>query len=213
LFELFRSGLPEKHPQIFDNDLLMAVVNLFTFHSTIGKEGRPAAGLHSTTTGVLASAHGVSHEYRALMALILCERWGGELSETSFLTRMQRLVGDENAWWCKYLGRVAALICAVYPAGIVTEGKPRLLFAVKFKDGLGKRGTDTGLKVAVHIREGDPTTHALMVEKAIDAIEKLGKRKKSWVRDWGLRVEVRRKEDLWVVGPGGVVYNSKSEDD
>jgi retrograde regulation protein 2 len=205
LYELLVSAMPEKYPSAFDHDILQSVVNLFTYHSSVSKEGRASAGLHSTTTGVLSSAHGVSHEHRALMGLILCERWDGELHDSSFLTRLQRLIGDENAWWCKYVGRVAALICAVYPAGVVPLNKPKLLLEAKVKEGLGKRGTDTGIKIIIRTGQGDPTTEALMVTKAIKEVDKLGKRK-NWVRDWGLRIQVRQKEDLRVIGAGGVMY-------
>jgi retrograde regulation protein 2 len=205
-------GVPQtdasSYPTCFTDEILNSAINLMNHHGSIPKEGRAAAGLHCTTTGILASAHGVSHENRALLSLILSARWGDEVADSSFYMRLQQLIGPEKAWWCKYLGRCLAVIGAVYPAGVVPHLKEKVALNSKVKAGLGKRGTDIGIRLKIHTREGDPGTQALMVRKEMEGIEKCGK-KKAWVKGWGLRVDVSHRTDLWE-NEGGILFRNPS---
>ncbi|KAK5165028.1 hypothetical protein LTR04_001489 [Oleoguttula sp. CCFEE 6159] len=144
LVQLLQSALPQfpynapaKHhilapanhtPTILSTDLLTAFVHALFRHRSFTKETRAAAALRCTTTGFLAGVHGVSHDDRVALALLLFERWGGAVSPTDlgFLDRMERLTSPGTVWWCRYLGRVAQLIAGVYPAGRVEEGRERV---------------------------------------------------------------------------------------
>ncbi|THW46105.1 Ppx-GppA-domain-containing protein [Aureobasidium pullulans] len=90
--------------------IITAFANLSGHFSSHPKDIRAVAALRSTTTGILASAHGLSHSERCTLALLLCERWGGlkDLPPTdiAFFHSMQSLAGAEQAWWARYLGRV-----------------------------------------------------------------------------------------------------------
>ncbi|MCJ1381631.1 hypothetical protein MMC17_004742 [Xylographa soralifera] len=107
---------------------LYALVHLVNYHASHPKDIRPAAALRSTTTGLLGGAHGLAHMDRALLALALCERWGGEISPNDevFHQSLQRLVGPQGAWWAKYCGILAQGIGDAYPAGVVRTERLRL---------------------------------------------------------------------------------------
>ena len=88
------------------------------------KDIRAAAALRSTTTGVLAGAHGLSHQDRGALALILCERWGADLGEADMpLYQSLQILTGEFTWWTKYIGRVAEGIANIFPAGFVRDNE------------------------------------------------------------------------------------------
>lgn len=179
LWSLIKSAVPLRScpPQIYS--LFGPFIALLYAHCSLPKEAHAAAALHSTTTGILASVHGITHEERAMLALLLCERWGGEVAPTDqeFLERVQTLVGRELSWWCRYAGRIGGLVGAVYPAGKVpTE---RLEVAAE--------ATAKGVGLTLHWTEGKGE-----FEKEVRVVEKVGK-KKHWIggrEGWGLKVEI-----------------------
>ena len=122
LTTLLSSALPDcgRHRR-----LIPAIVNLLYHYDSHPKDIRAAAALRSTTTGVLANAHGISHYDRTILALVLCERWGGEedvpLSDRSFLHSLEDLEGPMGVWWARYLGCMANGIAKTYPAGLIRE--------------------------------------------------------------------------------------------
>ena len=134
LAELLQSGVPctafarpTSHPE-----LLTGLMNLVNAHVSHPKDIRPSAALRSTTTGILAGTHGLSHKHRALLALALCERWGGEVSsgDAEFHRAMARVAGPKDGWWAKYIGVLARGIGETYPSGVIIPGaRHRLRFA------------------------------------------------------------------------------------
>ncbi|ERF68629.1 hypothetical protein EPUS_07190 [Endocarpon pusillum Z07020] len=125
-------------------------------HTSLAKESASLAALYAPLTGVLASAHAVSHPQRAMLALMLCQRWSGELAPPhgSLRDRLRQLLGRDEVWWCSYLGSVAALVADVYPAGRVERGRERVAFNASWGAGMGKKGVDEGVRLAVCTREG-----------------------------------------------------------
>lgn len=186
--ELLASSLPETgFPEIVSPTLLDALANLMYAHSNIPKETRSAAALHNTTTGILASANSITHQDRALLALILCERWPGDLApaDQTVFTRLQHCLSPAEAWWARYLGRVATLIGEVYPSGIVNQQDWR----VRLEAGtVPDKKTETGLRLNIVRNERAPGLREI-VEEAGTRIEKSGKRKKR-VEGYGMRVVV-----------------------
>lgn len=183
---------------IEDRSFIEALTNLLYHHSSLPKESRAAAALRCTTTGTLAGIHGISHEDRALLCLVLCERWGGQVSPTDsdFLRRMQLLIGDEQTWWTKYIGRAAALVGEVYPAGVV-PALPRMELGVGWKELVAGHG-DVGIEVVVRVRARDDMTADGVIGGSVKALEKVGKRK-NWVGGnggWGRKVVVVVRRDL-----------------
>ncbi|KAL1966333.1 hypothetical protein VTN77DRAFT_4686 [Rasamsonia byssochlamydoides] len=213
IFDLLRSALPDTSspilsrqvPSSFTAGLLLALSNLCFAHSFVPRETRPAAGLYSTTTGILASANSLAHTDRALLALILSERWPGDLApaEQSFQSRLRRFVSPQEAWWCQYLGRVATLIGDVYPAGRISDREWRIQFHASWQQVFKKKqGTTDALCLKVTVNEvvSQAVTRDSL-QDAVERIEKIGKRK-NWIKaedrlgaeriagDYGVSVEV-----------------------
>jgi len=184
------SMVPTENPQ-FSLALLTCAVNLYNFHASCPKDIRASSALRSTTTGLIANAHGISHDERALLGLILFERWRGDLPpiDYDFHSGLQRIVGVQFSFWAAYVGRILNGLGELYPAGKVRE------------DGLGINATwTTSDRKRSH---GDSmlslvlvTDHSIMstAERWCVDLEKLGK-KKYWAynRDdkssWGFKIE------------------------
>ncbi len=187
-------------PSSFSRPLIRALADLLYEHSPLSKESASLAALYAPITGVLASAHGVSHPHRAMLALMLCQRWSGELAppHDGVRDRLRRLLGPEEVWWCNYLGKVAGLVGDVYPAGRIEGGRERVRLRARWGVGMGKMGLDDGVRLAVCTREGDVMTGLEGLRDAVKGIEGVGK-KKHWVggsEGWGLRVEVSIEASL-----------------
>jgi retrograde regulation protein 2 len=123
-------------PPLITNHLLVALAQGLYIHNNLNKDLQAAAALRSTTTGVLAAVHGSSHDERAGLAIMLCERWGGvgalSPADASFYNRLVELLGAEEAWWCTYYGKIAAVIGEIYPAGVVRKGEELVKFDVSW---------------------------------------------------------------------------------
>lgn len=208
---LLKASLPEtvspilsrRVPPSFSPSLLRALSNLLFAHVGIPRETRPAAGLYSTTTGILACANSLAHSDRAILALVLCERWPGDLAPAEKLlqTRLQQFVSADEAWWCVYLGRVATLIGDVYPAGRVPKGTPRIEFSTSWKQVFKKKqgGTTDALCLQVVVNEGvQQTVTDTALKDTIGDIEKCGKLK-NWIQTGNrLHREEKRAGDYGV---------------
>lgn len=213
LCDLIKQSLPvtsspilsRRIPPSFTPSLLKAVTDLLFAHSNVPKDTRPAAALYSTTTGILASAICISHLDRALISLILSERWPGDLApaEESLQNRLRQLVSVEEAWWCQYLGRILTLVGDIYPAGRIPDNRWRVRFETVWKQVFKKKqGTTDALHLTVMINSDvDQAVIADSIEDSIEKIEKLGKRK-NWMmarehlgfsrstEDYGVTIEV-----------------------
>ncbi|KAK6360508.1 hypothetical protein TWF730_006650 [Orbilia blumenaviensis] len=211
LARAINDALPKSTPDVFWMEIVPALANLLYFHQGVPKEGRAAAGLHFTTTGLLGGVHGLTHKERALMGLVLCARWGGEVAEGGFRERLERVVGDEMAWWARYVGAVAQAVGAVFPVGIRGDEKSDTsstsssdgIEPLERRDSSGSESGSSGRRkrtslidekisffardtarkghldivLKVRVVQNDPDTSALMPKKAVDDIEKVGKKK------------------------------------
>lgn len=209
IYDHLRSSLPEtpspihsrRVPQTFSPSLLRAVSNLLFVHTCVPRETRPAAGLYSTTTGILASANSITHKDRAVIALILSERWPGDLApaEASLQHRLRQFVSPAEAWWSQYLGRVASLIGDVYPAGRVPS-KPRVHFGTAWQQVFKKKQGTTDvlcLKLTFH----QDSTQAVTKEALLDTVSQIekGGKLKNWIKaEDRIRGEERRAGDYGV---------------
>ena len=116
-------AVPEGSP--VSGAVLEAVVNLLYAHAPCSKDVCSSAALRCTTTGILSGAQGITHSERALLALIMCERWGGDLPPTDIDYRghLQSLVGERLTWWTKYVAWAASCLARIFPVGIVHPGE------------------------------------------------------------------------------------------
>lgn len=195
LTSLLQSVIPYK----FELELLEATVNLLYVHGSLPKDIRAAAALRCTSTGILAGAHGLSHRDRQLIALILCERWGGDVSDidAGFLTSLHSLQ-KPLSWWTKYIGRAANGIAQLFPAGVVRDDEPTVTVEAGLTSSKDLDSADRcWIKLTVH---RDDVDHA--VRAWADDMKKLGK-KKTWVGGTeGLKVDVEVKLDMHVAKQG-----------
>jgi retrograde regulation protein 2 len=174
--------------------LVQALAQSMYIHNVLNKDIQAASGLRSTTTGVLGGMHGADHEGRALLAVILCERWGGagalSPADADFHGRLLALISPEAAWWALYLGRIGALLGDVYPAGVVDPANPMIKLTASVSessDGYAKR------KLKVQVASDKETLTSEGFLKALLKLEKLGK-KKSWPSgSEGCKVQIETK--------------------
>ncbi|ODV89755.1 hypothetical protein CANCADRAFT_17177, partial [Tortispora caseinolytica NRRL Y-17796] len=117
--QIVLEALPLDHvPPLIKNRILPALVNMSFYHTCFAKESQAISALVVATTGPIAATHGLSHEIRALVGIGLCERWGGEIADTSMKRRMRLCITEPMiAWWATCLGKLLYLICTIYPAG------------------------------------------------------------------------------------------------
>lgn len=186
LADLLSDALPKPSPRSegknvpssINRSLITSTINMLFAHASHPKETASLSALYAPVTGSLASAHGISHKNRSLLSLILCERWDGELppDHTGFRDRLSQLLRLDEVWWAHYLGRIAALIAEIYPAGVVRE--KRVAFEARWERLVGKNGlTDVGLQLEVRTPEAVWNQGADNYAGAIKEIEKLGKKK------------------------------------
>ncbi|KAH6661865.1 putative sensor of mitochondrial dysfunction Rtg2 [Halenospora varia] len=165
-------------PESITVHVIQALANVLYVHSGMSKESSSSSALYSTSTGLLSSSHGVSHSNRALIALMLEERYEGELPprEVDFKFSLSQLLTAEEVWWTRYVGKVALLISRLYPTGFINPNKPR------------------GLTLTLSIQKvkNDPMKLKEALEDHTRVIEKVGKRK-NWIggkKGWGMAVKV-----------------------
>jgi retrograde regulation protein 2 len=190
-----------RFPDSISEHVLRAFVNVLYVHSTMSKESSSTAALYSTSTGLMSSTHGVSHADRARLALLLEERYDGELPprEIDFKFNLQQLLSPEEVWWTGYVGKIGLLINRLYPTGTIDEHKPRVIFSAEWADNLGKKHNKQGLKLICSIQKvnNDPMKIKEALEEFSHTIVKVGK-KKNWIggkNGWGIAVCVEVVEE------------------
>lgn len=98
---------------------------------------------------------GLDHELRAIIALILCARWGIDLApvDKKLYNNLQALVGEEISWWCQYIGALARLFATIVPA--LPHDAQAFHNTVSLKasisHGLGKKGKKQGIKLKIKL--------------------------------------------------------------
>lgn len=197
LVSLLCSALPSDHSTVSTGRyrlslaLLTSAVNLYNTHASCLQDIRASSALRSTTTGLIANAHGISHDERALLGLMLFERWRGDLPPTDydFHSGLQQVVGLQSSFWAAYVGRILNGLGELYPAGKVRED--RLGISAIWTTSEGKRSHgDPMLRIALVTNQSIMST----AERWGVDLGKLGK-KKHWAysRDgkssWGFKIE------------------------
>lgn len=199
-----RATDPKRFPESITFHVIRAFANVLYVHSDIPKESSSACALYSTCTGILASSHGLSHADRALLCLMLEERYEGELPprEADFKESLRSLLTPEEVWWTRYVGKVGLLVSALFPAGVIKSQEPRIRLSAQWATNLGKKGGKEGLELMIYIqkRVNDPFKRKESLESHVGKIMNVGK-KKNWIggRDgWGMAVRAVIKEQDFV---------------
>ncbi|KAF7713384.1 Uncharacterized protein PECH_001323 [Penicillium ucsense] len=207
LASLPRPGQSRSVPSVITVHLVQSFANSLYVHASMAKEVSSSAALFSTSTGILASTHGIPHAHRALLALMLQERYGGELPprDIGFKSHMQGILTPEEVWWTRYLGKIGYIISQIYLTGAIDTSKPRIVPSAKWVNNLGKKEDQEGveLRIAIQKVSYDPTQLKEELQKDTRKLEKVGKRK-NWIggRDgWGLKIRVLVEEEDLLVSP------------
>jgi retrograde regulation protein 2 len=89
--------------------VIQSLVNVLYGHLVMSKELISTLALYSTSTDLLSSSHRVSGYGRAFLALMLEERYEGELPprEIIFKFSITQLLTAEGVWWTRYIGKIA----------------------------------------------------------------------------------------------------------
>lgn len=197
LVSLLCSALPSDHLMAstwgyrLSLALLTSAVDLYNTHASCPKDIRASSALRSTTTGLIAHAHGISHDERALLGLILFERWRSDLPPTDydFHSGLQQVVGLQSSFWAAYVGRVLNGLGELYPAGKIRED--RLGINAIWTTSEGKRSHGNPMLSIVLVTDQSIMSTA---ERWCVDLKKLGN-KKHWAysRDgkisWGFKIE------------------------
>ncbi|KAK5115150.1 hypothetical protein LTR85_009908 [Meristemomyces frigidus] len=168
----------DDYKSVFTLATLDAFANLMYYHSSHSKDLQTSSALRTTTSGVLAGVHGVFHEDRTLLALLLCNRYGGEVppSDEQFKHNLEQLVDSPwTLWWLNYVGAVAALLASVFPAGVADRSKGRIQLKASWSKDKKHRSLLT-LRITFG-RDVDSQAFS----KELSNIEKVGKKKKRWI--------------------------------
>lgn len=172
---------------VFGRSMMLAFTQGMFAHMANVKDLRAGAALRSTTTGIFSAAHGLSHGERALLAILLCERYGGYGSisptEQDFYKRMLQLVPEDTKWWCMFIGRVAAVLACVYPAGMIRESR----VSINTEWSVTKKDNDRLCIDFAFEKTPDELDEGL--HAALNKVEKAGK-KKNWVAGRGYKVSL-----------------------
>jgi retrograde regulation protein 2 len=195
----FKTG-GRSFPESISKHVIHAFSNVLYVHSPMSKEVASTAALYSTSTGIMSSTHGVSHEDRALLALMLEERYEGELPprDTQFKESLQGILTREETWWTRYIGAFGMLLSRLYPAGAVDDKAPRIKVESEWASGFGKRKQKEGLRLILSIKkiDDDPLMLKQALEDHIKGIKKVGK-KKRWIggrKGWGMAIDIQIRE-------------------
>lgn len=187
LGQVARSAPELNGRDVFGRSMMLAFTQGMFAHMANVKDLRAGAALRSTTTGIFSAAHGLSHGERALLAILLCERYGGYGSisptEQDFYKRMLQLVPEDTKWWCMFIGRVAAVLACVYPAGMMRESR----VSINTEWSVTKKDND---KLCIDFAfEKTPDELDEGLHAALKKVEKAGK-KKNWVAGRGYKVSL-----------------------
>ncbi len=144
---------------------------------------RQRRSLPSTTTGLLAETHGLDHEDRTILALLLTARWGRKLDPANerHCEAMENLAGCKVTWWTRYIGQIAHLLGTIYPTAFFDDSTPRVHLTATVSHMLGSKGRKTGLQLRIELQSDSPLTRPAHVSKLAHDIRKVGK-KKNWVQ-------------------------------
>lgn len=113
--DLFLASIPptskgeaRSFPKFISVSVVRSLANAFFEHSDLAKESSSGAALYSTTTGILAAAHGVSHADRPLLAHMFEERFEGELPprETEYRAALRGLLTPNRYGGLDILGKL-----------------------------------------------------------------------------------------------------------
>ncbi|KAK9456521.1 Ppx/GppA phosphatase family-domain-containing protein [Dipodascopsis uninucleata] len=129
ILSLMECGMPKSAPAYITQRLLPAVVNMMYYHSTNQKDTQATAALTVAVSGSLSGVLGFTHVDRALLGIILCERWGGDVYDERLIGKLCDLVVTESRggrgysymFWGYFVAKFANLVGSIYPIGVIDD--------------------------------------------------------------------------------------------
>ncbi|KAK9465917.1 Ppx/GppA phosphatase family-domain-containing protein [Lipomyces arxii] len=129
IFDLMVYAMSSFTPMYISKRILPAAVNLLYYHSSYTKDVQATSALTIAVSGALSGTFGLSHVDRALLGIVLCERWGGEVFDERVLGRLCELVVSETKsgqglaymFWSYYISKLSAVLVDLFPAGVVDD--------------------------------------------------------------------------------------------
>lgn len=186
---ILTSCLTPGYPNVFGREILNYVSKQIWLDMGDPDDANSAKALHNPISGPLAGLPGMTHEIRAILALILCSRWGSDLSpgDKRLAENLQALIGHELSWWCQYIGSVARCFATVVPAPPSSEKALNniVLFHPSTSHGLGKKGHKVGIRLKIDIAAS--ARNGLAIGSLEDLFSKVGKGLKI---DWKVVADV-----------------------
>jgi retrograde regulation protein 2 len=161
-------------------------------------DANSAKALHDPISGNLAGLPGLTHELRAVIALIVCARWGTDLgpADKILYNNLRALLPPDLSWWCDYIGKVMSILGMVLPAPPKSEEalKKAVGFVTSISHKLGNKGHKSGIKMSIYL---SPEARRGIRAGAIEAVfENVGK---GLELGWKVEAEVANEVAPWQV--------------
>ncbi|KAH8814854.1 putative retrograde regulation protein 2 [Xylogone sp. PMI_703] len=135
--------------------------------------------LHDPISGSLAGLPGLTHRLRAIIALILCARWGMDLAPADrvVLKNIREVIGSESAFWCEFLGTVMMVLAEVNPAFPIEaeERLWRLRIDTSMDEHAGKKGRQTRINVNISFAQPKLSWEDAELSDLAGMLQKVGK--------------------------------------
>ncbi|TGO70355.1 hypothetical protein BOTNAR_0001g00300 [Botryotinia narcissicola] len=152
--QILSSALPVAQPgtEIFTPEILEYVGKHMGDNMADISNLNAARALHAPISGAIAGLPGLTHGVIAALALTMCARWENDVGKVDrgLLEGLRKVLGEEKAWWCEYLGAVARVVCGVVTVPRMSgEGVRGLRFEGTWEEGLGKKAKKEGVCLRV----------------------------------------------------------------
>ncbi|TGO27027.1 hypothetical protein BPAE_0049g00010 [Botrytis paeoniae] len=154
LAKILSSALPHSQPgtEIFTPEILEYVGKHMGDNMADISNLNAARALHAPISGAIAGMPGLTHGVIAVLALTMCARWENDVGKVDrgVLEGLRKVLGEEKAWWCEYMGAVARVVCGAVTVPGMSGGEVRgLRFEGMWEEGLGKKGKKEGVCLRV----------------------------------------------------------------
>lgn len=146
--DILASALPRGRPGFITTEILIYVAKHMWERMADVSHLNASRALHAPISGPIAGMPGLTHDIIAILSLILTARWENNLEKVdrSTFEGLRKLLGNDAAWWCEYLGAIARLVCELYPAFPAGGLGGRLTFEAEWTSGMGKMGRKEGVR-------------------------------------------------------------------
>ncbi|KAI6247242.1 Retrograde regulation protein 2 [Erysiphe necator] len=156
---LLMNILPKKHilpPYVFNRKVISYISShIWAFQ---GLTGNATRALHKSLDEVRNILPSLPHFLSAVIALTLSARWGDDIGpiDINFAANLQKVVGLETVWWCRYMGTACHFISMIFPVfpRNLESFSNALNWKVVTSDTLGKKKNKKGILLQIRLMSG-----------------------------------------------------------